>query len=208
MKASDLFTPLVGKSVSLLPTGNNVRKRGVSPYLQVRKATILSFKRTKGTLLIDGEREEREFSFEIDSYMSNGKEKIEISSGFNAGFEIYPTDADIVDRRNALAVKAKFNPQTITTAQWLKIGELLGISRQNSLEQPDTHLSSQNYGDLVFDFPLEINAIRSNGKIEIIDGHARAKAIDNIHGYFTARLDGQLTKLTFSEHENISIKQD
>lgn len=92
----------------------------------------------RGALLIDGEREEREFSFDIDTYMSNGKEKIEISCGFNAGFEIYPTDADIADRRHALAVKAKFNPQIITTAQWLKIGELLRISRQNSLEQPDT----------------------------------------------------------------------
>lgn len=136
MKASDVFKQLIGKSVSLLPTRNNIRKKGISPYLQVKQATILSFKRTKGTLLIDGDVYEREFNFDMDVYVSNGSDLLAIDCGFNAGYEIYATEEDLLYRNLAQKIKSKFNPQNVSTAQWLKIGELLGI------EQTETNLVS------------------------------------------------------------------
>lgn len=75
---------LEGKTVYLIPTGNNARNRAKGYY---QKAVVVKVAKVYATLIIDESRYESKFRF-------NGNR---LDGGYNSGYLLFETEQDIDD---------------------------------------------------------------------------------------------------------------
>jgi hypothetical protein len=114
---SDLFK--ANNRVFLIPTGNNVHRRQAISE-QVLAATITLMKRVKGSLVVDGHANSKDFS------RHNFLENL-VSTGTNAGYMVFESLKDIENYFLAEKTKAFIRNNDISNDNLLKIAELLGL---------------------------------------------------------------------------------